>query len=78
MTTKEILYAVADERARQNAKWGEQNHTDLRWLGILMEEVGEVAEDVNEDRVPLIELIHAAAVCVAWVEAITRKSPAKE
>jgi hypothetical protein len=79
MTTHDILLVVASERARQDAKWGEQNHDDLYWLGILMEEVGEAAKDVIENRSPHKELIEVAAVAVAWVEAITRrKKPAPE
>lgn len=42
-TIKEnILGEVRKERDRQDAKWGEQNHSPFVWLAILGEEVGEV------------------------------------
>ena len=95
MTTVSILddnplAAVLAERARQDAKWGEQNHDDLAWLAILMEEVGEAAECVCKTSIgptaiekpelhPAIlesEVIHVAAVAVAWVEAMRRRGSA--
>ena len=81
------LQSVAMERIKQDAKWGLQDHGDLKWLSILMEEVGEVALAVNEDN-PFkerlyshealrdnleYELVQVAAVCVAWVECMRRK-----
>ncbi len=39
---------VSEERARQDKKWGEQNHFPPRWLGILIEEVGELSKEINE------------------------------
>ena len=42
------LRQVLDERKRQDKKWGEQNHNDLYWLGILIEEVGELAKALIE------------------------------
>jgi hypothetical protein len=67
--------AIEAERERQDKKWGPQNHDDLYWLGILMEEVGEVAQHVIEDRDPYNnqELVEVAAVAVAWLEAIRRR-----
>lgn len=40
-----ILYEIAQERKKQNAKWGEQNHKPIEWIAILTEEVGEVAKE---------------------------------
>lgn len=40
METDNILREVSDERVRQDAKWGEQNHDPFKWLCILGEEVG--------------------------------------
>lgn len=84
------LKAVCVERIKQDVKWGEQNHSDFKWLSILMEEVGEVAECVNEDNPAKerlyshealesnmeYELIQVAAVCIAWIEAIRRREMA--
>ena len=81
------LVDVVVERTRQEAKWGEQNHDDLAWLAILMEEVGEAAECVCKNSVGPItiekpelhpatlesEVIQVAAVAVAWVEAMRRR-----
>lgn len=83
-----VLYDVGDERERQNEKWGEQNHTPMEWLPILMEEVGEVAKaaleqhfsengyDQYTDVASLQELrkemVQVAAVAVAMVESLDR------
>lgn len=81
------LGCIAMERIKQDAKWGVQNHDDLKWLAILAEEFGEAAECVTKLCVPPIEhsmdasykdlleyeLIQVAAVCAAWVECIRRR-----
>ncbi len=94
------LQEVANERARQNIKWGDQDHPDgtgdapavaaavfakaetnkaaeqgtLDWRLILDEEVAEAFAE--SDRVKLrTELIQVAAVAIAWVEAIDRRTP---
>lgn len=72
MTTIEFIAAVAAERARQDRKWGVGSQRDCdRFLAILIEEVGEVAKELNEGREPtrlLTELVHVAAVCAKWAE----------
>lgn len=75
--------SVALERARQTRKWGVQDHSDLEWLAILTEEVGEASQealtaifgaeakghgDLRE------EVVHIAAVAVAWLENIDRRN----
>jgi len=87
------------ERAKQDVKWGEQNHLDGTgdpvdrematlarqkcqahdesdpdtWRDILAEEVYEAFAE--SDPVKLrTELVQAAAVCVAWIEAIDRRT----
>mgnify|MGYP001616241009 CR=1 FL=1 len=70
----EVLEEVREERKRQDELWGEQNHGDGMWLAILVEEVGEVANDINERSKKLREeLIQVAAVACCWVEAIDRR-----
>ena len=93
-----VLREVWDERARQDAKWGEQNHpffgdepwhlltADLEatarqelersptYAAILMEEVCEAMRESNADRLRA-ELIQVAAVAVAAVAALDRRSP---
>lgn len=46
---KPVLAAIAFERQKQDRKWGPQHHDPFTWLMILMEEVGEVAEEVEKD-----------------------------
>lgn len=79
-----VLTEVELERARQDQMWGEQNHSPLVWLPILLEEVGEVAEALNEWTHGTLsqkreavkqyrtELIEVAAVAVAAVESLDR------
>jgi len=65
---------IVAECARQDEKWGSQRYlSSLKWLAILIEEVGEVAEETldNESRARLrAEVVQVAAVCVAWLEAL--------
>lgn len=77
MTFLEITVLIHEERERQIAKWGDQHHTHLEWLGILVEEVGEIAEAIvkrfvdyeTKDDTPIFkEIIHATAVGIAWLE----------
>jgi NTP pyrophosphatase (non-canonical NTP hydrolase) len=81
--------AVRTERARQDAKWGEQNCHDFEWVSILGEEFGEVARAANEanfqsgknrgDFTHLrTELVQVAAVAAAWIEALDRRNAALE
>jgi NTP pyrophosphatase (non-canonical NTP hydrolase) len=72
---KDPLQDIMEERKRQDDKWGEQNHPDLYWLGILMEEAGELAKDIIEGKNPKKELVQVAAVALAWLEAIDRRYP---
>lgn len=73
--------AVLAERRRQDRKWGEQNHDDLRWLGIFVEEgleaVSKAVNDASGDGVDPAdldeEIDHAAAVLLAWREARMRR-----
>jgi NTP pyrophosphatase (non-canonical NTP hydrolase) len=71
---------IEAERDFQDAKWGEQNHDDYRWLAILMEEVGELAQAMLHDEfggshagTAQSELVQVAAVAVQWLECIERR-----
>jgi len=47
--TQRVLDLIGDERKRQGEKWGDASNNHLfEWMSILMEEVGELAEAVNE------------------------------
>lgn len=83
------LFRVADERRRQHELWGLQRLPGHEWLGILAEEAGEVAKDVNALRWEkhLVtekaqfrklqelrkELIQTAAVAIAWAEHVSEE-----
>lgn len=66
----QLFEMIRAEREKQDLKWGEQNHTPLKWLAILMEEVGEVAQAILQgSRLGCqMELVQCAAVIIAWLE----------
>lgn len=68
-----IIAEILQERKRQDQIWGAQDHDDLVWMLILAREVGEVAKDVNASHHFHEELVHVAAVCMAWLECIGRR-----
>lgn len=77
--THNIMIEVLNERANQDKKWGEQNHSPLEWLPILAEEFGEVSRAVCECYFGNYEfdnyreeLIQIAAVAIAMVESLDR------
>ena len=68
---QEAIYA---ERDKQDARWGPlpRGLSDGIWLGVLVEEVGEVATETitlqtDHDRLSA-ELVQVAAVAIAWLE----------
>ena len=73
-----VLDDVARERIKQDRKWGVQDRVAGHWLTILMEEVGEVCEEIlnkqNSDSGIREELVQVAAVAIAWIENIDREN----
>lgn len=70
---------ILAERARQDAKWGEQNHDPFTYLAILTEEVGELAQAALHANFGgpaayglRTEAVHVAAVALAIVECLDR------
>jgi len=65
-----VLAEIDDEMRRQFAKWGPQAHDPGRWMIILIEEVGEVAEAAYEGfEVDMRkELVQVAAVAASWLK----------
>jgi len=57
------------ERNAQDEKWGEQKHSDEKWLAILLEELGEAAKSVLEKNNAelLEEVVQVGAVLQNWV-----------
>jgi NTP pyrophosphatase (non-canonical NTP hydrolase) len=85
-----VYVDIAEERRRAHLKHGPHGgsvevkyYQDFAWLPILVEEVGEVANEINEYSLGVVneeryrrqlraELIQVAAMATAWVEAIDR------
>lgn len=76
--TQAVLALIAQERQRQDAKWGTVRHLESSfWLTILQEELGEVARGLleNHDSEQVThELVQCAAVIAAWIEDRQRDS----
>ena len=73
------IYDVLAERAKQDGKWGVQNHDPITWLAILTEEVGEFAQAALHHRFggPASagmreEAVQCAAVALAIVQCLDR------
>jgi NTP pyrophosphatase (non-canonical NTP hydrolase) len=69
-----VVEDVMSERFRQDQKWGPSRQRPAPALVVLVEEVGEVAnamQDGTEEELRA-ELIQVAAVAVAMVEALDR------
>lgn len=82
---QDVFYNVLNERIKQEVKWGIQKHSVLKWLSILTEEVGEIAQNCNEQTPAngmsmysnealeenlIYELEQVMAVSLAWLEYI--------
>ena len=74
-----VINDVIDELIRQRELYSVQRHSDLAWLPILTEELGEVAEALQKDSKAFKdtdsdnlekELIQIAAVAISWVACI--------
>ena len=70
MISSQVFGDALDERRRHDEKWGEQTHTQMEWLAILMEEVGEYTQEIlrnhfgKRDNLPTLyaELTQVVAV----------------
>lgn len=67
-----VLDDILDERARQDRKWGVQNHHPAVWMAILGEEVGEAVDTMDrpecEHGNALQKLVLAGEDCKAICE----------
>ncbi len=84
---EKIINKVLEERKRQDAKWGEQNHSAYVWASIIGEEYGEMCKAINEfgfDPTPrreqdiYTEAIQTIASCVAMLECMKRNRAAAQ
>jgi NTP pyrophosphatase (non-canonical NTP hydrolase) len=82
MLTKSVLEDVKEERIRQDLKFGIQRHSMGKWLQILVEEVGEVAQAMQQGEIQskdtdaddlYTELIQVAAVAVEIAEQVAEE-----
>lgn len=84
--TSNVLVDIAEERRRQDQKWGTREQAFPVWLTILGEEVGEACQaalDYNFSPGPSVdtarrireELVQVAAVATAAIEDLDRKWP---
>jgi hypothetical protein len=62
--TARVLEDIDDERRRQDAKWGEQNHDLTVWLTVLAEEVGEAGDALPGAADPLAISMGRAALAI--------------
>lgn len=74
---REVIEDVKAERERQNKLWGHQRHDYFKWLAILAEEFGEVAQSLqkgegwgkdSDSDDTYTELTHLAGVSIAFAE----------
>jgi hypothetical protein len=72
---KTIVEKILDEIKRQDAKWDkDRNLSDMLWLTILQEEIGESAKCILENDLNLEnELIQCVAVIIQWLKNIERR-----
>jgi len=81
--SNKVVKEIIEEREKQDAKWGEQNHSPIEWVSILTEEVGEVAKAALESHFKhknkdhsyteyRKELVQVAAVAIAMLESLDR------
>ena len=87
MAVEDILEEVRLERISQDKTYGmPRDDTPLKWLGVLAEEFGEYAMDVNDKKFEQgeyfdnmrNELIQVAAVAVAAIEDLDYQYNQKE
>lgn len=86
--TENAITLVKAERQRQDSLWGDQsNNHPFEWISILGEEYGELCEAINETYFKngthperggyekiIMEATHVAAVAVALIESIKKRS----
>jgi len=79
----DVTRRILRERRQQHKKWGQQNHLDPMWCAILLEQVGEAAQQVVDNELDPTNasteqlqtgLVQAAAVIVAWLEHLAERS----
>ena len=67
MKRKDFRTLVDSEYAEQDHEWDFQ-HDDHYWLGLIVEELGEVAQNINKGESASDELVQVAALIESWME----------
>lgn len=67
-SNKQFRLRVKEERKRQHELYGERQHYDVEWLTLLVEEIGEIAEAIVQNKPEQMrkEMIQAAALIQTW------------
>ncbi len=86
LLTNTVINDVYDELKRQRKMYHVQRHSNLKWLPILLEEVGEVAEALQIDTQAAKEsdaddlykeLTQVAAVAISWAAQLKEQKDQK-
>ena len=64
---REDFHALIQREHHSQRRDSDKYKHDYDWLGLVMEEVGEVAECINEGRCPIDELVQVSTLIEAWV-----------
>ena len=67
MKRKDFRTLVNSEYCEQNHEYDKQ-HDDHFWLGLVMEELGEAAQNINKGEPALNELVQVVALIESWIE----------
>ena len=73
-----VLTDINAERERQIELRGIQRKTDNEWMPVLIEEVGEIAQAMQQEKPTdasnkYVEIIQAAAVPAQWAEQLVEE-----
>lgn len=76
-----VLASVAAERERKDRTWGYRQYVEkygcVHWRLILEERVAEAFAEPDPEKLEA-ELVQVAAVCVAWIEGLRRRTEVVE
>jgi hypothetical protein len=74
--TARVLEDIDDERRRQDAKWGEQNHDLTVWMTVLGEEFGETCHASLHYRAAAgrAENVEGDTDPAAWLEKVRKEA----
>ena len=67
MHRKDFRTLVNSEYSKQNHEL-DSEHDDRYWFGLVVEEIGEAAKDINKGKSPLHELVQTVALIESWIE----------